>query len=71
MLLAGRQTNKNRAFFWFRGGFYGFGLWEVKMLWVWIMGVTLVKILLNPAVVCATRVYRDSKFFYMRRRRGR
>ncbi len=24
-------------------GFYGLGLWEVKMLWVQVMGVTLVK----------------------------
>jgi hypothetical protein len=45
MLLAGRQTHKNKAFFlWVRGGFYGFGLWEVNMLWVWIMGVTLVQL---------------------------
>jgi hypothetical protein len=42
MLLAGRQTHKNNGFFWVRWGFHGFGLWEVKMLWVWIMGVTLV-----------------------------
>jgi hypothetical protein len=45
MLLAGKQTHKNKAFFMgstVLGGFYGFVLWEVKMLWVWIMGVTLV-----------------------------
>jgi hypothetical protein len=75
MLLAGRRTHKNKAFFMGSRGFlwvwimgsqnvtglelwimgsqnvmgmdygkskcYGFGLWEVKMLWVWIMGVTL------------------------------
>jgi hypothetical protein len=27
-----------------RGGFYGFGLWEVKMLWVQVMGEALVYI---------------------------
>jgi hypothetical protein len=32
MLLAGRQTHKNKVFLWVRGGFYGFGIWEVKML---------------------------------------
>ncbi len=28
-------------------GFYGFGLWEVEMLWVRVMGVTLVKLLVE------------------------
>jgi hypothetical protein len=26
----------------FEGVFMGFGSWEVEMLWVWVMGVTLV-----------------------------
>jgi hypothetical protein len=26
----------------FEGFFYGFGLWEVKMLWAQVVGVTLV-----------------------------
>jgi hypothetical protein len=30
------------VFCWVEGGFYGFGLWEVKMLWLWVKGVTLV-----------------------------
>jgi hypothetical protein len=34
---------KIKHFLWVQGGSYGFGLWEVKMLWVWIMGVTLVE----------------------------
>jgi hypothetical protein len=48
MLLAGRRTHKNKAFLlahnflWVREGFYGFSLWEVKMLWVQTLGVTLV-----------------------------
>jgi hypothetical protein len=42
MLLAGRQTHKIKAFFMGLRVFYGFGLWEFKMLWVRIMGVTLV-----------------------------
>jgi hypothetical protein len=53
MLHYGRQTHNNRAvFLWVRGGYYGidygkskyygFGLWEVKILWVRIMEVTLV-----------------------------
>ncbi len=29
---------KIKDFLWVRGRFYGFGLWEVKILWVWIMG---------------------------------
>jgi hypothetical protein len=27
----------------FEEDFYGFGLGEVEMIWVWVMGVTLVK----------------------------
>jgi hypothetical protein len=42
MLLAGRHTHENRAFFMGSRGLYGFGLWEVKMLWVRFMGVTVV-----------------------------
>jgi hypothetical protein len=43
MLFAGKFSLKIEAVFcWIRGGFYGFGLWEVKMLWVWVRGVTLV-----------------------------
>ncbi len=30
------------VFCWVQGGFYGSGLWKVKMLWVQVMGVTLV-----------------------------
>jgi hypothetical protein len=51
-LLAGGRTHSNRAFLWVRGGYYGldygkskyygFGLREVKILWVRIMGVTFV-----------------------------
>jgi hypothetical protein len=33
------------VFCWVQGGFYGFGLWEVEMLWVWVMGVTLVMLI--------------------------
>jgi hypothetical protein len=44
MLLAGRRTHKNEAFLSVRGGFYEFGLREVKMLWVGIMGITLVQV---------------------------
>jgi hypothetical protein len=48
-----------------RGCIYGFGLWEVKMLWVPVMGVTLVYILqassihlqffsfVFPSIVCS------------------
>ncbi len=43
MLFARRRTDKNKLFLWVRGGFYGFRLWEVKMLWVRVMGVTLVQ----------------------------
>jgi hypothetical protein len=46
MLLVGRQTHKNIKHFShrFEGVFWvrNFGLWEAKMLWVRIMGVTLV-----------------------------
>jgi hypothetical protein len=46
MFFAGEFYHKIEAVFcWVRGGFYGFGLWEVEMLWVWVMGVTLVDIL--------------------------
>jgi hypothetical protein len=34
--------NIEAVFFWIRGVFYGFGLWEVKMLWIQVTGVTLV-----------------------------
>jgi hypothetical protein len=46
MFLAGELPelpHKIEAVFgWVQWGFYGFGLWEVKMLWVRVMGVTLV-----------------------------
>jgi hypothetical protein len=42
MFLAGFDSPITLRLFLVRGGFYGFGLWEVKMLWVQIMGVTLV-----------------------------
>jgi hypothetical protein len=43
MFLDGEFPHKIEAVFcWVQGGFYGFGLWEVKMLWVQVMGVTLV-----------------------------
>jgi hypothetical protein len=35
----------------FVGFFYGFGLWEVEMLWVWVMGVTLVQV--NSGILSA------------------
>jgi hypothetical protein len=39
MFLAGEFSHKIEAVFaGFEGGFYGFGLWEVKMLLVWVMG---------------------------------
>jgi hypothetical protein len=45
MFLAGEFSHKIEAVFaGFEGVFYGFGLWEVEMLWVWVMGVTLVKL---------------------------
>jgi hypothetical protein len=44
MLLAGRQTHNNRAFLMGWRGFLWVQLWEVKILCVWIMGVTLVKV---------------------------
>ncbi len=42
MLLAGWLTHDNRAFFMGLKGFLWVWLWEVKILWVRIMGVTLV-----------------------------
>ncbi len=42
MLLAGRRTHNNRAFFMGLRGLLWIQLWEVKILWVWIMGITLV-----------------------------
>ncbi len=43
MFLVGEFSHKIEAVFcWVRGGFYGFGLWEVKMLWFWVMRETLV-----------------------------
>jgi hypothetical protein len=43
MFLAGEFPHKIEAVFcWIRGGFYGFVLWEVEMLCVRVMGVTLV-----------------------------
>ncbi len=43
MFLAGEFSGKIQAVIcWVQGGFYGFGLWEVEMLWVWVTGVTLV-----------------------------
>jgi hypothetical protein len=42
MLLAERRTHNNRAFFMGSRVFLWVRLWEVKILWVWIMGVTLV-----------------------------
>jgi hypothetical protein len=44
MLLAGRQTHNNRAFFMGSRGFSWVWLWEVKILWVRIMGVILVQL---------------------------
>jgi hypothetical protein len=41
MLLAWRRTHNNRSFFMGSRGFLWVQLWEVKILWVWIMGVTL------------------------------
>jgi hypothetical protein len=43
MLLAGRRTHNNKAFFMGSRGLLWDRLWEVKILWVRIMGVTLVK----------------------------
>jgi hypothetical protein len=37
----------------------GFGLWEVKMLWVWVMGVTLVY---SCHRLCATRIAASESF---------
>jgi hypothetical protein len=38
MFLGGEFPHKIEAVFgWVRGGFYGVGLWEVEMLWVWVM----------------------------------
>jgi hypothetical protein len=45
MLLAGEFSHTVEAGF--KGVFYGFGLWAVKMLWVWIMGGILVLGLLH------------------------
>ncbi len=55
MRMVGEQDGKNSSrrfgefshkieadFCWVWEGFYGFGLWEVEMLWVRVMGVTLV-----------------------------
>jgi hypothetical protein len=46
MFCAGRQSHKNGAVFLLGLSgfyhFYGFGSWEVEMLWVCFMGVTLV-----------------------------
>jgi hypothetical protein len=45
MLLAGRRTHTNRALFFMGSRMLLWAwLWEVKILWVWIMGVTLVSI---------------------------
>jgi hypothetical protein len=51
MFLAGEFSYKIEAVFcWVRRGFYGFGSWEVKMLWVRVMGVTLVNLVENLTV---------------------
>jgi hypothetical protein len=43
MLFAGRRTHNIGAFFFMGpGGFLWVQSWEVKILWVWIMGVTVV-----------------------------
>ncbi len=42
MLPAGRRTHNKREFFMGLRGFLWVRLWKVRMLWVWIMGVTLV-----------------------------
>jgi hypothetical protein len=48
MFPAGESSHKIDAVFcWFKEGFCGFGLWEIKMLWVQVMGVTLVYFLLQ------------------------
>jgi hypothetical protein len=43
MFLAGEFSHKIEAVFFagFKEFLYGFGLWEVKMLWVQVMGLTL------------------------------
>jgi hypothetical protein len=43
MFLAGESPIRLGLFSAGFEGFYGFGLWEVKMLWVQLMGVTLVQ----------------------------
>ncbi len=40
--LPGEFSVYETVFCWVQGGFYRFGLWEVEVLWVWVMGVTLV-----------------------------
>ncbi len=43
MFFAGDFPHKIEAVFaGFLGGLDGFGLWEIKMIWVGVMGVTLV-----------------------------
>ncbi len=45
MFFAGEFPHKIEAVLsWVWGGFYGFGLWEFEMLWVWVMEVTLVNL---------------------------
>ncbi len=46
MFFAGQFPHKiiEAVFGWVSGGFYGLGLWEVKMVWVRVMGVTLVSV---------------------------
>jgi hypothetical protein len=53
MLLAGRQTHNNiELFYGFEGVFMG-SLWKVKILWVWIMGVTIVYLdLIHISIQC-------------------
>ncbi len=48
LVFAGRLSHKSGALFcWVQRGFYGCGLWEVEMLWVRVMGVTLVFLVLS------------------------
>jgi hypothetical protein len=68
MLLVGRRTHKSKAFFLqVQRGFYGFRLWEVKMLWVRIMGVTLVFVHLSWIYSFLPRVLGPLRISVMKR----